>query len=79
MENINYLIYIVGNGGNISDTLLGVIFREPWERPQLGQELSIKNKIFRVVKVVPPSNPSNVTVSYYVEPLNNNWPYRNNK
>lgn len=73
---MNYTFYLAGNGGNISDTILGQITREPWERPTLGLELKIKSKTFRVIRIDPPSNPDNTTVSYYVEPLNNNWPYR---
>lgn len=73
---MNYTFYLAGNGGNISDTILGQITREPWERPTLGLELKIKSKIFRVIRIDPPSNPDNTSVKYYVEPLNNNWPYR---
>ena len=73
---MNYTFYLAGNGGNISDTILGQITREPWERPTLGLELKIKSKTFRVIRIDPTSNPDNTTVSYYVEPLNNNWPYR---
>lgn len=74
---MNYDFYLAGNGGNISDTIIGTVNREPWERPVIGNEIRIKSKIFKVIRTDPTDNPDNTTVKYYVEPLNPNWPYRN--
>ena len=45
---MNYEIWIVGDGGDVPDTVLGVIFRDPWMRPAVGQEISIKGKMFTI-------------------------------
>lgn len=73
---MNYNFYLAGNGGNVSDVLIGTVFREPWQRPVLGNEVKIKSKIFKVIRIIPADNPDNTTVAYYVEPLNPNWPYQ---
>lgn len=73
---MNYELWMAGNGADIPDTVLGVIFREPWQRPTVGQEIQIKGRIFTILRCVPSSNPDNVMVKYYVDPPNDNWPYK---
>lgn len=73
---MNYTLILAGNGGDIADRELGVIFREPWCRPQLSEQLEFRGKIFVVVKCTPVGNPDNATVSYTIEPLNPNSPYK---
>ena len=75
---MNYELWIAGNGGDVPDTVLGVIFRDPWMRPAVGQEISIKGKIFTVLRCDPSSNPDNAVVKYYVSAPNDNWPYKKN-
>ncbi len=74
---MNYEFWLAGNGGDIPDLVIGQVSRESWQRPTLGQEVKIKSRIFKVIRTDPASNPDNTMVKYYVEPLNNNWPYRN--
>ncbi len=73
---MNYELWIAGNGGDIPDTVLGVIFREPWQRPTVGQEIQIKGRIFTVLRCDPSNNPDNTVVKYYVDLPNDNWPYK---
>lgn len=73
---MNYNLYLAGNGGNIKDTVIGQISREPWERPHIGDEIKIKSRLFKVIRTIPSDNPDNTSVTYYVEPLNSNWPYK---
>ena len=47
-------------------------------RPTVGQEISIKGKIFTVLRCDPSSNPENAAVKYYVSTPNDNWPYKKN-
>lgn len=75
---MNYELWVEGNGGDIPDTVLGVIFREPWQRPAVGQEIQIKGKIFTILRAVPADNPDNTLVKYYIEKPNYNWPYKRN-
>lgn len=42
-------------------------------------ELYIKGKHVRITRANPASNPDNAAVTYYVEPVNGNWPYKENK
>tara|TARA_R110001592_G_scaffold301945_1_gene573680 strand:+ start:355 stop:585 length:231 start_codon:yes stop_codon:yes gene_type:complete len=73
---VNYELWIAGDGGSIPDTVIGVIFREPWQRPAPGQEIQIKGKIFTILRCDPPSNPDNESVKYFVNKPNDNWPYK---
>jgi len=58
------------------DLPLGHVFREEWQRPEIGMEVRIKGRVFKITRTVPANNPAGVLVKYYVEPLNSNWPYR---
>lgn len=73
---MNYDIWIAGDGGRTPDLFLGTISREPWSRPTLRGQISIKGKVFEVIRLTPTGNPDNVKVTYFVEPLNTNKPYR---
>ena len=75
---MNYELWIAGNGGDVPDTILGVIFRDSWQRPAVGQEIQIKRKIFTVLRCDPSDNPDNLSVKYYVTSPNYNWPYKRN-
>lgn len=76
---MNYAFWWDGQSTNTDDIPIITIFREPWQRPSVGMELHIKGKHVRVTRAVPSSNPDNTAVTYYVEPVNGNWPYRQNK
>jgi len=73
---MNYEIWIAGDGGNTEDYLLGVIFREPWERPVVNQQLEFKHKLFTVVRCIPPTNLETDSVKYFLEPYNSNIPFK---
>ena len=75
---MNYELWVEGNGGDIRDTVIGVIFRDPWQRPAVGQEIQIKGKIFTILRCDPADNPENTLVKYYIEKPNDNWPYKRN-
>ena len=62
---MNYELWIAGDGGSIPDTLLGVIFRDPWQRPAVGQEIQIKGKIFTILRCDPADNPENTLVKLF--------------
>jgi len=66
---MNYKLILRGNGGDIADVTLGVIFRDPWQRPQLSQQIQWHGKTFTIVSCSPVGNPDNATVSYTIEPL----------
>ena len=67
---MNYELWVEGNGGDIPDTVIGVIFRDPWQRPAVGQEIQIKGKIFTILRCDPADNPENTLVKYYIETPN---------
>jgi hypothetical protein len=75
---LNYEIWLAGDGGDIPDTPIGYVFRDPWQRPTVGQEIRVQGKIFKVLRSTPSSNPDNAKVIYYVESPNDNWPYKRN-
>lgn len=63
----NYEIWLQGDGGQIADVVLGMIERDDWMRPTVGQEIKLKGKTYYVVRADPSSNPPNVKVKYYVQ------------
>ncbi len=73
---MNYNFFWDGQPWDRDDIVIGMIFREPWQRPTLGAELKIKGVLVRVTRIVPRDNPDNAAVTYFVEPLNGNWPYK---
>jgi len=73
---MNYTYILAGNGGKIPDLTIGIVFRDPWQRPIVGGRVFIKGVEYTVVTADPPSNPDNVTVKYRVEPFNADHPYR---
>lgn len=76
---MNYTFYWDGQPWDSDDILIGTIFRDQWQRPTLGQEIKIKGKVVKVTRIDPAANPSNTSVTYYVEEINGNSPYKNNK
>ena len=76
---MNYNFFWDGQPWAREDIVIGLIFREPWQRPTLGAELKIKGALVRVTRIVPKDNPDNVSVTYFVEPVNGNWPYKMRK
>ena len=76
---MNYEYWWDGQSFNQDDIPIVTIFREPWQRPSVGMELYVKGKHVRVTRTDPASNPDNTSVKYYVEPVNGNWPYKDNK
>ncbi len=73
---MNYTLILAGNGGDIANTTLGIIEREPWERPQVNQQIEFRNKTYVILSCSPASNPDNSTVSYVIELFNQNFPYK---
>lgn len=74
---MNYEFYWDGKPWDMDDIPIGHIFRDEWQRPQVGMEIKIKGKLVRVTRTDPTTNPSNTMVKYYVEPVNGNWQYKN--
>jgi hypothetical protein len=72
----NYEFWLDGQPWDREDIPIGCVFREEWQRPEVGQEVRIKGKIFKVVRTVPAGNPTGQKVIYYVENLNPDWPYK---
>jgi hypothetical protein len=73
---LNYEFWLAGDGGNLSDTLLFTTFLEEWSRPTVGQQITIKNKMFEVVRTDPSSNPGGQLVKFYIEPINPQRPFK---
>lgn len=73
---MNYEFWLVGDGGNLTDALLFTTFLEAWSRPTRGQQITIKNKLFEVVRCEPDSNPDNQLVKYFVTPYNAVSPFK---
>lgn len=73
---LNYEFWLAGDGGNLADALLFSIILDEWSRPTKGQQITIKNKLFEVVRCDPSSNPDNQTVKYFVEPYNPVRPFK---
>jgi len=76
---MNYEFYWDGQPWDMEDIPIGHVFRDEWQRPVIGLELRIKGKIVRVTRTEPAGNPDNVSVKYYVENINGNKPYKDNK
>lgn len=50
-------------------TKIGVQFLEEWRRPQVGQEIilnDISTRIWKVLRVEPPSNPTGQSNTYFL-------------
>jgi len=73
---MNYTFKWDGQPFGKEDIVIGIIFREPWQRPTLHLELMIKGAHVRVTRTLPADNPDNAGVTYFVEPVNGNWPYK---
>ena len=78
-SKMNYSFWWDGQPWGVADLPIGHIFREEWQRPEIGMEVRIKGKVVRVTRTSPSGNPTGVTVKYYVEELNGNKPYKQNK
>ena len=46
-------------------------------RPSVGGQIYISGKKYIVVRANPSGNPDNVSVTYYVQPFNPDYPYKN--
>jgi len=75
----NYDFYWDGQPWGMDDLPIGTVFRDEWQRPEVGMEIKIKGKIVRITRTSPSGNPAGQKVIYYVENLNSNKPYRDNK
>ena len=73
---MNYEIWATGDGSNLADYRLGVIMRDPSLRPLVGEEISIRGRVFRILRCTPSANPTDVMVKYFVSPPNPNRPFR---
>jgi len=73
---LNYEFWLAGDGGNLADALLFTTFLDAWSRPTKGQQITIKNKLFEIVRCEPSSNPDNQLVKYFVEPYNAQRPFK---
>jgi len=76
---MNYNIWLAGDGGRTPDLFLGTIRREAWQKPTLHGQISIKGRVFEVIRQVPAADPApsdSTTIAFFVEPLNTNKPYR---
>ena len=65
VNDVNYNFYIDVD----PPIFLNKIAIDEWERPTLGTQLKFKftgRKVWEVSRVVPPSNPSDQEVTYYV-------------
>lgn len=76
---MNYEFFWDGKPWGKDDIPIGTIFREEWQRPEVGMEIRIKGRIVKVTRTSPSGNPAGQKVIYYVENLNGNWPYKDNK
>jgi hypothetical protein len=45
---------------------VGTEYRDAWERPTTGIQLTIRNKLYKVSHTSPTSNPADQTVTYYL-------------
>ena len=72
-----YEFWLVGNGGNIPDTILFSTDLESWSRPTKGQQIEIKHTLFEVLRTDPiTSPPDSETVKIYVEKYNPVRPFK---
>lgn len=76
---MNYNFYFDGRPWNRDDLFIGTLFMDEWARPTLGQQIKLKGKILKIVRIDPRDNPTGQSVKYYVESLNPDWPYREKK
>lgn len=52
------------------------VFRDEWEHPDVGHEVRIKGKIVKITRKTEGDAGSKI---FYVQNINGNAPYRNNK
>lgn len=72
-----YEFWLVGNGGNISDTLLFSTDLDSWSRPTKGQQIKIKHTLFEVLRTDPITlPPDSETVKIYIEKYNPVRPFK---
>jgi hypothetical protein len=75
----NYEFWWDGGPWDRDDLAIGCINRDEWQRPEIGMEIRIKGRIVKITRTDPPNNPTGQKVKYFVEPVNGNWPYKNNE
>ena len=72
-----YEFWLVGDGGNLSDTILFSTDLDSWSRPTKGQQIEIKHTLFDVVRTDPITLPPDTeTVKIYVEKYNPVRPFK---
>jgi len=72
-----YEFWLVGDGGNLSDTILFSTDLDSWSRPTKGQQIEIKHTLFDVVRTDPITLPPDTeTVKIYVEKHNPVRPFK---
>lgn len=76
----NYEFWWDGQPWGMDDIPIVGVFRDEAFRPSVGMEVRLKGgKIVRITRQSPANNPAGQKVTYYVENLNGNRPYRRNK
>ena len=73
---MNYNFFWDGKSWGKDDIVIGLIFREPWMRPSVGHRITIKGKEVLITRSDPDPHTEFDSVTYYVEPVNGNWPYK---
>jgi hypothetical protein len=76
---MNYEFWFDGQPHGKDDLPIGYVFREEWQRPTIGGQVRIKGRNYKITRTSPAGNPTGQKVIYYVEPVNDNWPYRARK
>lgn len=72
-----YEFWLVGDGGNLSDTLLFSTDLESWSRPTKGQQIKIKHTLFEVLRTDPITlPPDSERVKIYIEKYNPVSPFK---
>jgi len=73
---MNYSFWWDGKPHARDDILIGTIFRDPWMKPLLGQQIYIKGKLVRVTRTLPHPITDDVTIKYFVELVSGNEPFK---
>lgn len=75
----NYEFFWDGQPWGIDDIPIIGVYMEEYFRPSIGMEVRIKGKVVRITRQFPSGNPEGQKVIYYVENINGNKPYKDNK
>lgn len=55
------------------------VFRDTWDIPTVGMEVRIKGKVVRITRQSPNPSVADTKTIFYVENINGNKPYKENK